>query len=112
LNGCTKTSFIDIQNAESCGDANVFVPNAFSPNGDGHNDEFKVFSPLELNDFALRIFNRWGEMVFESFEPELGWGGFYKGKRVPSGVYVAMISYKSDDSLFIQTITQTMTLIY
>lgn len=74
----------------------IFVPNAFTPDGDGLND---IFLPVVRYDFVssyhLYIFNRWGQMIFESSELQTGWDGTYKGKKVPGGVYVYRIDYTS-----------------
>jgi gliding motility-associated-like protein len=65
------------------------VPNAFTP-GYGANNEFKIIKRgiATLNYF--RIFNRWGNMVFETTDMEKGWDGTYKGVPQPLGVYVYM----------------------
>lgn len=64
---------------------NFFIPNAFTPNGDGTNDEFFIFSQsgVEVRDF--KVFNRWGEKVHDSV---YAWDGNFKGKPAPQGVYV------------------------
>lgn len=63
----------------------VFVPNAFTPDGDGLNDCFKV-SVKQYQTFHLEIYNRWGQKIFESAKPSNCWDGRFKGKPV-SGVY-------------------------
>ena len=76
-----------------CNDANVFVPNTFSPNGDGAND---VFFPRGSGLFKvqnLKVFNRWGEVVFErsnfnANDASSGWDGTYKGKQLSPDVFV------------------------
>ncbi|MCD4725872.1 MAG: gliding motility-associated C-terminal domain-containing protein, partial [Bacteroidales bacterium] len=73
---------------------NFYVPNAFSPDGDGLNDELKAISNTEnIYSFNMYIFNRWGALVFDSKEVSLGWDGTYKGKPAPQGVYVYKIEY-------------------
>jgi gliding motility-associated-like protein len=73
---------------------NFYVPNAFSPDGDGLNDEFKAISNTEnISSFHMYIYNRWGELVFEANDVSLGWDGEYKGKPAPQGVYVYKIEY-------------------
>ncbi|NQT77288.1 MAG: gliding motility-associated C-terminal domain-containing protein [Bacteroidetes bacterium] len=73
---------------------NFYVPNAFSPEGDGLNDEFKVISNSEnISAFHIYIYNRWGALVFESKEMSLGWDGEYKRKPAPQGIYVYKIEY-------------------
>jgi gliding motility-associated-like protein len=63
----------------------VFIPNAFSPNGDGLNDVFQP-SMRGVTASDLKIFNRWGELIFQSTD-NTGWDGTYKGKPVNEGVY-------------------------
>lgn len=66
----------------------VSIPSAFSPNGDGINDEFSVGN-YNLSSFNIQIFNRWGQLVFESSDPNFSWdGSSLNGGSVPEGVYV------------------------
>ena len=65
----------------------LYVPNAFSPNGDGMNDVFLAYG-VEVIDFNLKIFDRWGAFLFESNDIAHGWDGFFKGKLKQNGVYV------------------------
>jgi gliding motility-associated-like protein len=70
-----------------CDDPYVFVPNAFSPNGDGFNDILYVRGKtLEKIEFA--IYDRWGEKIFETKDKNIGWDGTYRGKECDPGVYV------------------------
>jgi len=62
--------------------------NAFSPNGDGKNDYFHPITIGELAEVSFRIYNRWGQEVYESNEVSPGWDGKFKGKEQPVGVYV------------------------
>jgi gliding motility-associated-like protein len=71
----------------------IFIPNIFTPNGDGVNDGFTLFTDSELNIDRLMIFDRWGNKVFENRnlppnDPDLGWNGRFKGELVNPGVYV------------------------
>lgn len=75
----------------------VFVPSAFTPNGDGKNDLFMILGTEKLSSLHLKIFNRWGEMVFETRDKAKGWDGTYKGKYLP-GVYVYLLEYKDTTS--------------
>lgn len=70
----------------TCDEPLVFVPNSFTPNGDGKNDILYVRSSI-LKEFTLKIFNRWGEQIFESNKLESGWDGSFKGKQCEQGVY-------------------------
>jgi gliding motility-associated-like protein len=80
----------------------LFVPNAFSPNNDGINEVFEPVSNFELN--KLRIYNRWGELVFESNNSPIKWDGTYKGQLCPAGVYVAYIVYQDCSLKTINTV--------
>ena len=66
---------------------NVYIPNAFTPNGDGINDTFGVKGEGAFA-FSLVVFNRWGEKVFESTNPNQQWDGTYKNQPVQQGEYV------------------------
>lgn len=65
----------------------IFVPNAFTPNEDGTNDEFGVVGE-GIEEMTLYIFNRWGEVVFESTQVDHKWNGTHKGEKCENGVYV------------------------
>lgn|GEM_PF-914007 len=71
----------------------LFIPNAFTPNGDGLNEVFTIVSPCEELEFTLLIFNRWGELVHEQNSGQPSWDGYYKGELRP-GVYVYKINYR------------------
>ena len=72
----------------------VFIPNMFSPNGDSVNDKFFVYG-FGIRDFDLKVFNRWGEKVYESTEQTQGWDGVFKNEnQVPDAyVYYLQIVY-------------------
>jgi gliding motility-associated-like protein len=72
----------------------VLVPNAFSPNQDGLNDIF-LASGVNISYFRMQVFNRWGEMLFESHDLAQGWDGRRGGTNCPSDVYVWLIFYES-----------------
>ncbi|MEN8225977.1 MAG: gliding motility-associated C-terminal domain-containing protein [Bacteroidota bacterium] len=70
------------------------LPNAFTPDGDGLNDEFKVIgAPDNITSFNMYIFNRWGQMVFESKDVSLGWDGTFNGGEAPVGTYAYKLMY-------------------
>jgi gliding motility-associated-like protein len=69
----------------------IFLPNTFTPNGDGKNDIFKIYGN-HLLTVRLMIFNQWGEKVFETTDVNGGWDGTYKGKQQPAGVYMYVAS--------------------
>jgi gliding motility-associated-like protein len=70
----------------------AFVPTAFTPNGDGINDVLEVFTAY-TTDYELRIFDRWGEVIFATTNPDNKWDGSYKGEKYPPMVYAYLISY-------------------
>jgi large repetitive protein len=78
------------------GDFLVWVPNTFTPDGDEFNNQFKpVFSKDRMiEDYNLMIFNRWGELIFESHDPEIGWDGTYHAEFVKDGTYTWTIDVK------------------
>ncbi len=78
---------------EGC-EPRLFVPEVFTPNGDSVNDTFAMPS-AHITDFDLKIYNRWGEIIFESFEPDRLWDGTYKGKIMAPMMYAFVVSYKS-----------------
>ena len=82
------TSLDDVLVIMDC--ASFYVPNSFSPNNDGNNDVFKAIGN-DVSQFELRIFNRWGELVFESKNIDKGWDGTYLNLPLPTGVYVRKI---------------------
>ncbi|HWB62635.1 MAG TPA: gliding motility-associated C-terminal domain-containing protein [Chitinophagales bacterium] len=69
----------------------IYIPNAFSPNGDGNNDEFKVYGEA-IKAFDMKIFDRWGEMVYSSNNALTGWDGSYKGEPAPQGIYTYQLT--------------------
>ena len=101
LGGCSASASVNI--FVLCNGANVFIPNTFSPNGDGSNE---VFYPRGTGLFTIkqaRIFNRWGEEVFARYsfkanDESLGWDGTSKGQKLASDVYVYMIEILCDNN--------------
>jgi gliding motility-associated-like protein len=93
-NSCRNSATIDV--VVTCKDANIFIPNTFSPNGDGSNDVFYPRGTGLDRVKVLRIFNRWGEVVFEKInfpvnDPAQGWDGRFNGKYPQAGVYVYQV---------------------
>jgi len=65
----------------------VTIPNAFSPNGDGINDIYKIYTNCLFKSYKLSIFNRWGQLVFTSAKPDEGWDGTFGGQLLDVGTY-------------------------
>lgn len=81
---------------QHCG-FDAFVPTAFSPNGDGVNDEFRPFFKMDfikIESYDLRLFNRWGSLVFASQNVSDDWDGTYRGNPCESGVYIWTITVR------------------
>lgn len=73
-----------------------FLPNAFTPNGDSVNDELRAVGVFTgMRNFKINVWNRWGEMVFQSTDPQASWNGhkFNQGMELPIGVYTVLASY-------------------
>lgn len=75
----------------------LYLPNAFSPDANGINETFPDPVPYSGNYYELKIFSRWGEMLFVSTTPEHTWNGSYRGSTVAAGVYLYMLSYTGCD---------------
>ncbi|MFN6945007.1 MAG: T9SS type B sorting domain-containing protein [Cytophagaceae bacterium] len=73
----------------------MYQPNAFAPNGDPRDRVFRVYG-AHIGKFSLTIFNRWGEIIFYSENPEEGWDGTFRGQEMPPGSYPYIISYESE----------------
>ncbi len=71
----------------------LYMANAFSPNGDGLNDEYRAVFDCEISTFELVIFNRWGERIFKSDNPNVGWDGNVHGSPAPIGTYNYTLRY-------------------
>ena len=69
-----------------CIDEDVFVPNTFTPNGDGKNDILFVRG-IKVDEVYFAVYNRWGELVFETKDKTVGWDGIYKARPADVGVF-------------------------
>ncbi len=87
-NGCRDSIS---QNIFVFPDSELLVPTSFSPNDDNLNDVFKPLGVSFVKEYEIEIFNRWGNRVFESTDPNIGWDGTYGGKKVMPGQYVVIV---------------------
>ena len=88
---CLENSTFNV-NAPADGFYTLYIPNSFSPNGDGNNETFKIFSKIPCDTYTLIIFNRWGEEVFKTDDPlNIGWDGRFNGQNASEGIYVYFI---------------------
>lgn len=84
---CTKSDTVLVKTyGFICGEPYIFIPNAFSPNGDQENDVLYVRGAL-IEDMIFRVYDRWGELVFESFDRSEGWNGEFRGKPLDPDTY-------------------------
>jgi gliding motility-associated-like protein len=91
-NGCSAVDSIWVHlKTSSPATGGVYVPNSFSPNGDGANDVFGVYTKLMVDRFEMQVYDRWGDQVFSSLDVSRGWDGTAKGKPQNPGVYVYWI---------------------
>jgi gliding motility-associated-like protein len=103
---------LDVVNADGCtatvkrivqvvSEVLIYAPNAFTPDGDEVNQTWFVYiDGIDVTGFDLRVYNRWGETVWESHDPNGQWDGTYKGQIIPAGIYNWTIQVKdaTDDS--------------
>ncbi|WP_044199661.1 PKD domain-containing protein [Dyadobacter tibetensis] len=89
--GCLATEKIEA--VEQC-EPRFFIPDAFTPDGQGQNETLEVFGAYFKN-FTIRIYNRWGEVIFASDDYENKWDGTYKGLMVQPGAYPYVITYEA-----------------
>lgn len=82
-----------IVEVDSLTDGMVFVPNVFTPNGDGVNDRFRAIG-VDNGAFSIDIFNRWGEAIWSTEDPADSWDGGYGGLPVPDGTYVYLLRHQ------------------
>jgi len=90
-NGCSDTTY---QTIVILPDFYFYFPNSFTPNNNGKNDSFTAYGS-GLKSYHMRIFDRWGQLIFESFDILSGWDGTYKGSQAESAVYVCTFDVES-----------------
>jgi gliding motility-associated-like protein len=95
MNGCKATAQVNLQVNNNCGD--YMLPTAFTPNGDGLNDLFRVVTYNVPKTFNMQVFNRYGGIVFASNDISVGWDGTIKGTPAPDGTYVYVILINTSD---------------
>lgn len=89
------TQYIEVTK-EDC-TCEPYIPNGFTPNADGRNDEFQVYANCEIQEFRMEIYDRWGSLVFATNDDLGRWDGTSNGQEVNSGVYVYRVEYTAAD---------------
>ncbi len=95
--GCVDSAFVTVVVIlPKCNEEDVYVPNAFSPNGDGENDVWQVLSNF-VEEIEVIVYDRWGEEIFKSNALNASWDGTYKGEHLAPDVYGYRIAVKCVD---------------
>jgi gliding motility-associated-like protein len=96
-NGCVNQALVTIVVLVlECGEPYVFIPTGFTPDGDGLNDELEVYGN-NIQEMYLVIYDRWGELVFESRDQSVKWDGTFKGNELPPGTFGFYLEVICDD---------------
>lgn len=105
-NGCTDEAYLEVV-VES--DFSFYVPNAFSPNNDRHNNYFRGYGEgVDWDTYSMRISNRWGELIYYTADIDSPWDGTFKGQQVELATYVYEISFfdqTGDDHFYLGHVT-------
>ncbi|GAB2819940.1 PKD domain-containing protein [Ferruginibacter profundus] len=118
----TKTGTYSLTATNTCGSntddiivskglCTIFIPNAFTPNGDSKNDLFKVFGTELVTEFNLKVFNRYGQIVFETSDKNKGWDGKLNGTNAPGGGFIYLLSFKESSSTELKVVKGSFILI-
>lgn len=97
---CQITDDVEVVSRQ-CYYFNVFVPNAFSPNNDGVNDNLVPYFPLgvSVQEFSMSVFDRWGNILFQTKDINSTWDGYWNGQLMPEGVYIYYLEVSYVDDL-------------
>lgn len=90
----------------------VYLPTAFSPNGDGRNDHFRPIYRCQLAEFKLSVYDRWGSRIYYSTDPAVAWTGRLNGTALNVGTYVWVMEYKNANTQQLFKKTGTVTVVY
>ena len=108
VNGCEDVSDVAIVNTQP--HTNLFIPNAFTPNSDDHNELF-IIRGVSVQTFNIQIFNRWGELMFMSESIDKSWDGTFDNKKVQEGTYYYNVKVLGDDNRMLE-LSGTVNIIY
>ena len=94
VNGCDVSTLVEVEVVLP-----IVVPSMFTPNGDGMNDSWEISGIETYDNYVLRVYNRWGTVVFKSINNYEGWDGKLNAEDVPFGVYYYVIELEGFDSV-------------
>jgi gliding motility-associated-like protein len=93
--GCVDTAYQPVQDIANC---YIAVPSAFTPNGDGINDYLSPLNAYKAADLLFQVFDRWGNLVFQTRDWTVRWDGTVSGQQSPVGTYVWILRYTNTDT--------------
>ena len=92
LNGCTYRDTVEV-NHQNCRLSDIYVPDAFSPNGDAYNDQLRVFHEGLFSTYSFRVYDRWGSVIFSSQQADICWDGMYHDQPCSEDIYAWTVDY-------------------
>jgi gliding motility-associated-like protein len=95
-NGCIGKESVIVAEKPDC-PSNIYIPNAFTPNSDGLNEQFRPIIKGVLEKYAFTIYNRFGQVIFSTNDQSLAWDGRFKGQVEPGDIYVWYCNYQFKD---------------
>jgi gliding motility-associated-like protein len=100
IGGCEAKQSFEV-NLKECPEIIVWIPNSFTPNGDGVNDVFAPISyKLDPDEYTFEIYNRWGERIYYTNDPKEAWDGTYVKRICPAGIYAYKVYIRKGSKLF------------
>ena len=97
VNGCVATEDVTIEVFDNCIDGFYTIPNVFTPNGDGINDVFEPLSLISTPVEKFALYDRWGNQVFQTNDPDESWDGRFNGQPLNGGVFVYTLEVMCPD---------------
>jgi gliding motility-associated-like protein len=92
---CGVVEVVRAIHVPDCSDScTVFVPNAFTPDGDSYNESWALGGECVPQEFKVAVFDRWGELIYTSTDPRKAWDGTVNGRLSPEGVYAYLMDYR------------------
>jgi gliding motility-associated-like protein len=112
-NGCVSNPQNYYVTIELCPNEIFYIPNSFTPNGDERNNTFKpiITSGVDLFNYSFYIYNRWGQVIWESYNPNTGWDGTFNTIMCQDGVYTWKLKFKTPKTDEIKEFMGSLTLI-